>query len=436
MKKKKIFDIIPPTERGVEISPIKLKREKHLKPLSSSKEKKKKEVKLKTISPGFDLKKKWWLGFLAIPLIIIVFAYFFIESRAEVEIWPKTKMENFKAEIRVDTSIKKINLADSILPGEIIEAESFISQEFVSSGKSTQEGMAQGTIQIYNAYSTSPQSLIAKTRFVSADGKLFRIPNRIVIPGAHYEKGNLVPGTIDATVEASETGEEYNIGPTTFSIPGFAGTALYTSFYGKSFSAMEGGFKREVSQITKEDLDNAQEILTERALEESRFSLEEKLTPDQVFLESLVTKEIVETSPLATAGQDLESFVFQVRGKSEVLTFKKSDLESFVKDYILTKIPTGNKLEEESLAIEYSLKEANLSKGEVVLELDIQAKTYSLPDKELLKKNILGKNYSIVSKEILAKYPEISKVQVRLSPFWIKNIPQNEERVEVDIVID
>ncbi|MEK6555804.1 MAG: hypothetical protein AABZ31_11215, partial [Bdellovibrionota bacterium] len=40
-----------------------------------------------------------------------------------------------------------------------------------SSGKTIQEARAKGVIQVYNAYSTEDQVLIANTRFISADGK-------------------------------------------------------------------------------------------------------------------------------------------------------------------------------------------------------------------------------------------------------------------------
>jgi len=99
------------------------------------------------------------------------------------------------------------------------------------------EYKATGIITIYNTYSSSPQTLVKTTRFVSEGGKLFRTTKTIVVPGADASSGKIVPGSTTVEVIASEPGNEYNIGPSTFSIPGFKGTPKYLAFYGESFSA-------------------------------------------------------------------------------------------------------------------------------------------------------------------------------------------------------
>ena len=62
---------------------------------------------------------------------------------------------------------------------------------------------AQGTLTIYNAYSSAPQTLVATTRFVTPDGKIFRLTNEVTVPGAKITNGQIVPSSINAPIAAA-----------------------------------------------------------------------------------------------------------------------------------------------------------------------------------------------------------------------------------------
>ena len=115
--------------------------------------------------------------------------------------------------------------AGNFIQGEVLEAEKEVSQNFTAHGKKLKSTKAHGTMRIYNNYSTAAQTLVATTRFISNEGKLFRTKERVVIPGGYYEGGKLAAGFIDIEVIADQPGEDYNIDPSTFSIPGFVGTS-------------------------------------------------------------------------------------------------------------------------------------------------------------------------------------------------------------------
>ena len=55
---------------------------------------------------------------------------------------------------------------------------------------------ARGSLTVYNEYSSSPQTLVATTRFESPEGKIFRIEKNIVVPGAKIEEGKIIASTI------------------------------------------------------------------------------------------------------------------------------------------------------------------------------------------------------------------------------------------------
>jgi len=422
---KKIFDILPP------------------KPPTTFREERPKPPLEKNISSPLFVKKKWYQVIFALFIFILagIFCYFTL-SKAEIEIWPESDFSTFKTKITGDATVEETDPAlwvkSGVIPVKIFEAEKTITEEFPSSGKILKEKKAEGIIRVYNNYSTSPQVLVATTRFVSADGKLFRSIEKVTIPGGKYEEGKFVPGYLDIKVRAAEPGVEYNIGPTTFSIPGFAGTALYTKFYGKSFVSMKGGEIKEVPQVTQKDLDQTKEILTKKAKEECEATLKDKISSDAslfALLKEALETRILETTPLAQAGQDLEKFTFQVKAQSKALVFKPKDIENFAIDFISSQIPPEKRVLVESLKTNYSSGNINFSPGKITLSLEMTAKIFSDIDEISLKKGLVGK--SLTETNIFLKnLPQITKAKVRLWPFWVKKIPEDLRKIEIKLNIE
>jgi len=372
---------------------------------------------------------------LLVLIIAGIFAYFDL-SQAEIEIWPEQDSLTFKTKVTTDKAVEKANFSTNLLPGKIIVAEKTVSEEFPSSGKTVKEAKAGGVIRVYNAYSTEPRVLIP-SRFVSQEGKVFWSLEKITIPGARFEKGKLAePGFIDnVRVEADKAGEDYNIGPSTFSLPGLVGHPSYTLTYAKSFEPMEGGLKKEVPQVTPQDLENAKNALSEKAKKDCEGLLKEKIPPEYDFLETAGKTEILETSSLAKSGAELEKFNFEVKTQSLALVFKNEDLENFVKEFILSQVPKEKKIYLPSLKINYSSESINLDSGQMNLSLQITAKIYSDIDETSLKKALIGKSSS-EAQIFLENYPQITKIQLKLWPFWVKKIPENMEKIKIKMRVD
>jgi len=383
---------------------------------------------------------------LGIFIIIGFFAYFFL-SRAQIEIWPETQALNLKERIEINAEKDQPDFLAKVFPGKIFEEELEISQEFSASGKVSKTERARGQIRVYNAYSDSPQVLIVNTRFISADGKLFRSVERVTIPGGKYdEKGKLVPGLLDINVIAAEPGEEYNIGLSTFSIPGFAGTPKYTAFYGKSFSAMTGGYRGEAPQVTQTDLDKAKDALIKKLFEEGNTALKNKAPLDFVLLDEALSQKIIEIEPSVSVGSETQTFKLGAKANLKVLSFRKSDLENFAKEFIVSQMPqdeilaeegfwSKKKTQEDSLKINYKFYSIDWQLKKMILDLDFSAKIYPDINENVLKKAILGKSLK-ETQILLTNQPYVEKSEVKLWPFWVKKIPQDKNKIKIKLNID
>ncbi|MFH1509991.1 MAG: hypothetical protein ABID67_02540 [Candidatus Nealsonbacteria bacterium] len=411
---------IPPSEKVFEPSPKKVKKEK------------------KKISFSLLNKKKlfWGVGMIIFFLAVL---FLFSLSKAEVTYWPETEEVKVTTTLTIDVSADDINITDRIIPGELLKKEKTVIENFVATGKATSEGKAKGKITVYNEYSTDSQILVATTRFISTDGKLFRTPSRTVIPGGHKEGGNFIAGEKEIEVIADETGPEYNIEATTFSIPGFAGTARYTKFYAKSFQPMVGGFLSGSSLITAEDIENAKDIVTDRAEKEVKqllsLGLEEEEMEKYISIDKAISIEIEEEFPLAVAGQEADNFNYKAVAIGQALVFAKSDLDSFINQFLLTKVEDGNKIYEPSLEVSYVQESINLNTGKIILSLSLSAKSYKEIDVNNLRRLVSGKSLT-GSKIIVENQIGVTKVEVDFWPFWVKKAPQGGDKIKMEMKID
>ncbi len=416
---KKFFDVIPPNqEKVVENNSV-----------SFDTEVKKEPVVIK--------RKRHFLRNILISIIIFfiigfVGLYFF--SDVEVSVWPKAEAIAFSEIVTIDLNATDVDLDNAIIPAQEVNNEKVGSEEFSSSGKAVKESKATGFITIYNNYSTASRSLVP-SRFVSADGKLFWSLNKVTVPGKHYEGGKLVPGEKQVEVEASEAGPDYNIGATTFALPALAGTALYTTIYAKSSEPMSGGYKGEVGKITQSDVNNAENVVVEKLKAESRDLLKKSLSSDIMLPDETIIQEVIESKSSHSVGTEVDSFSFDAKVKSNGLSFKRLDIEEFVKTKINSKIEEGFKIQEGSLEIDYVLKEVDLETGKITISLNIEAIAYEDINLIDLEKAILGK--SIREAEIfLNNLLEIDKVELDSGSFLRRSIPEDMDKVKIQLILD
>ncbi|MCH8048945.1 hypothetical protein IIC44_02505, partial [Patescibacteria group bacterium] len=244
----KIQDIAPPktAEKKVEEPPevVPIKRVKR------------KKVRL----PGWLAKGVLPLLILSAVLVGSVHVFF---AKADVALWPEVRQVKLLEPIVAEVGREKLNKEERIIPAHTLTEEKKATRLFPASSSTIKENRASGTIRVFNAYTTTPQNLLVQTRFVSEEGKLFRTPAKITIPGKTQEQGKMVPGFVDIEVIAAEAGEDYNIEPGNFSLPGLSGSALFTVIYGESTEPMTGGSERTVSVVSENDIEKAKNSLIE-----------------------------------------------------------------------------------------------------------------------------------------------------------------------------
>ncbi len=434
---KKIFDIIPPKnhkkkstvgvpERSIDIDEESFEiEEKPLSRIPAAKIPKKKR--------GFFF--KFFVGLVVIVILALVpFVILSFQSKMSLTLQFAQEDVSFQEEVEVDVNQEVADMEAKIIPGKIFEIEEGKWETFPATGKDFEGKKAEGVITVFNAHTPpTPVSLIVNTRFLSSqDGKTFIAPERIYIAAAQIKNGKTIPGSKEVKVEAQEEGEDYNIGPSKFSLPGLLGGALYYSVWGESTEAMTGGVKKEIKKVTKEDLEEAKKLLQQRLVELAATSLKKEITQGFVLEEKTVFEKNSEVSCFQEPEAKVDDFTCEGKIEAGGLVFKKADLEELTEQHFLNNIPPEKKLYRESLTLEFSPKRIEAEQGKMSLNLVIKGKIYADIPREAFVSQIQGKSQEDIKRIILEDYPQIAKAEFRFWPFWIKRAPKALERIEID----
>jgi len=134
------------------------------------------------------------------------------------------------------------------------------------------------------------------------------------------------------------------------------------------------------------------------------------------------------------AGSIAENFNYQVTVTANALAFKKSDLEQFAKNYILSQMPDGKTLLEKSLIVNYSANKIDVSGGKATLNLDFSSSIYQDINKNSVALSFMGKNVNQIGEIVNGRFgDQVLRVEAKFWPFWVTKVPSNQKAVNVEL---
>ncbi len=333
---------------------------------------------------------------------------------AKVTVTPVTNAATVSADF-------KATVGEGDLPFQIIMVEKVATVSVPAESTMTAADPASGKITITNRQ-TNTQALIKNTRFETPSGLIFRVRDSVSIPAG---------GSVSVTVYADEAGDKYNVGPTTFTIPGLKGSSAYTQVTAKSDEAMVGGFsgtRPSVAQATKD---------------KQYGEIQGKLSQD-------LQKELMEKVPegyVLVPGASFTEFTPQndAAGASGTVTLsQKGKVTSVV-------------LPGEALARAIAFKSVGTYAGQPVMLADVSglvlkpAQASIAPDATEFAFNLTGATTirwqvdpakiaaavagnSRESAEIALKsFPEVDRATLVLRPFWATQFPGDPAKIKVTV---
>jgi hypothetical protein len=130
----------------------------------------------------------------------------------------------------------------------------------------------------------------------------------------------------------------------------------------------------------------------------------------------------------------VDNFTYQVTVQASVLAFKKSDLDQFVKDYIISQLPDKKVLVDNTFKTDYSVGTTDVSGGKATLNLDFSSNIYQSIDKNSLELLLLKKNADQIKSTINNSLgDQVSKIEVDFWPFWVTSTPNNQKAINIEL---
>ena len=394
-------DIIPPSRR------------KEMEPMGQSSSTGRGPLKLSERPPKFPFA----MSIATVLVIAASIGVLFYFSISKVEVIPNTVSAAVQNSFTASQN-------DDGLPFEIITAQKIASQSVKSSGTKTVNSAASGTITIYNTQ-TKAQKLIANTRFATAAGLIFRIHSAVTIPAGTPSK----PGSIVAKVYADQTGSTYNINPTSFTIPGFAGTPQASQVYARSSSAMSGGASGSVPVIDAVIEAQARKELIAALTPDLLENLKNQIPAGYVLVPGAATTtyQPLASAPSSTTGQvevkeqgTITATIFPNAALAKAIATSVTGLGYRGEPIILASTDTLLLTAENGLLQESSVSFVLTGTASLV---------YSV-DPARIAAAIAGKTRQ-AAQVALTNYPEVKQAILILRPFWRQTFPQDPASISV-----
>jgi len=374
---------------------------------------------------------KFLFLFFSLALIVAAAVLYFVLPKADIEVAPKFETLSQNLNVSIDKGTSKIDYTQNKIPAQLIKLEKKYSQNFSTTGQRQVNEKARGVITVFNEYSSSPQTLIEKTRFSAEDGKIFRTTKAITVPGAKIVDGKIVASSIDVEVLADQPGSDYNISAGRFSIPGFSGTPKFDAFYGRSSKDFSGGASGLMKVVSQEDFDKAKAQFWSESKTALDKEFREQIPSGLKLLDFSLKEDLASAESSVAVGQPADNFMLTLKGVATVLLFDEKDILNIVDKKIAEKSGADKDLSVKIERIDYQLSGLpDLSRGQMNLVAKLNGKVVWPLNSEDIKKAIVGKGEQAM-RDYFSQHPEIAEVKVSFWPFWVKSMPANLDKIKV-----
>lgn len=369
---------------------------------------------------SLHLYRKISISFIVLTGLLLAFIFYF--SFVKVEIKVKPKKESVNNNLIADINSESGTAREGAIVGEIKEVELETSQEFDASGKNVIGQEAIGKVKIINNYNKN-QPLVATTRLLSSDNKLFRIKDTVNVPAN---------GSVEVDIYADEPSSEMAIGPSKFTIPGlWAG--LQNQIYAESSEAVK--YQEKVQRIIQPiDIEGAREVLEGKLTEMAKTDSATELQGKYSQLLFKINKDTVVAETDAKAGEEKDKFTLKIKGKVGIVAFNDAEIRKIAEQKLKAALPESRKLagfDQDKLT--YNLTDFDIAQGSASVEVNFSGEAIAKDESVLDKSKLVGLTADQLN-DYLASLPEIESFEVKFRPAFISKVPELVDSIKIETI--
>ncbi len=248
-----------------------------------------------------------------------------------------------------------------------------------------------------------------------------------------------MPGSISARVFAESVGQEYNLEPSTFTVPGLKDdTTLFNAIRGVSNQPFTGGFAGKRFIINDDELETNKQALQAELRNTLLDQLQTQIPSGFILYDTAVTFTF-ESLPAVEYGDNLATI--KEKAFLRVPIFRESDLAGFIAANTIAGFEGEDVRLEDPSTLTFTYTNATTSLSDIsiypALEFDVRGNTRIIweYDEERLKVDLLNVTKNGLP-TVLSGYPAIEKAEATIRPFWKQSFPTGVSEIEVIEIIE
>ena len=357
--------------------------------------------------------------FLTLVLIAVIFYFSFVKVTIILEPNQERASNNFIFDVNNENKepSEGSDSVGGIVQAMIIEDEGI----YQASGEETIGEEVTGKVKIINNYSKN-QPLVATTRLLTPDNKLYRIKNTINVPAG---------GSIEVEVYADKPGKEMAIGPSKFTIPG-----LWAGLQDKIYAESQADFVFEQKikkYIIESDINDAIFDLKKKLVAKAQTEVHDKFNDyDQVLFE--IDDNSITSDTGGKVKEEKDEFNVSVRASVLVVAFDEDGVVNLAEQKFISSISAEKEVisfDKENII--YTLNNYDEEAGSASLNATFEGRIGVKEGVDLIEVDkILGLNEKQLE-VYLSSLSQVSSFEVRFFPSFVRKMPKLVDRIEIEI---
>jgi len=384
--------------------------------------------KKKSSPPNVGLYRRFVIKFLILVGLLAVAVAFFCFSRLTIYITSAGETINDNLLLKVSrqaSSTLEQEIVDQTDPrvaisGTIQEVSAQIERTYQASGEEFIGEEIIGQVRIINNYNKN-QALVATTRILSPDNKLFRLKEAVNVPAG---------GEVTVSIYTEKPSEDLAIGPTTFTIPGLW-LGLQDKIYARSDSDFV--FQKQLKKYVKaSDIERAVKETSDALVKTAKEEATAKLDKNDSWLYTL--EEAPTITVEAVAGEEKEEFKVSATGKIVAVSFVREEAAKLAANKLNLLVPDNKQLTEfKPENISYNLENYDAESGVAVIKASFGGTMILKSEAEIVDREQLINLTAAQIAAYLNDQPNIKSYELKFTPRFVKKAPRLVDRIIIKV---
>ncbi|HEX7259563.1 MAG TPA: hypothetical protein VF272_01375 [Candidatus Saccharimonadia bacterium] len=364
----------------------------------------------------------------------MIFGIFYYLASAKVTLFANASQVNTKFAFTADPAAKRSDIGNNLLSAQRLSLSKAVTASVEATGTKDLGSKARGSVIVSNSYDSNDHPLVSGTRFVASNGLVFRSTEDAVVPGGSLKSGKVVPGQVSVAVQADQNGDQYNLGPGKYTIPGLP--ADQQSGISGQGEQMSGGTTKTAKVVTQPDIAKAQAAALESDRPASAKELANKASDSQTVIDASLQQNVTSSDSNPAVNSEAQTATLTLQVTYSQLAVEKSDLSKLARTEESKQLGGQSQIYDDgSDKLEIALV-AKPQSADSAQKFNAAATAFAGTkiDTAALAKELKGKKYGDAL-DIAQRVPGVDRAEISLKPGWFTRLPGISSHINITIKV-